>query len=102
MITTTIIIHTIKAYFAILGIAVLIAGWLADTLIGRYKVMRSSIWIMWIAAVIATMSSVVAHLYESYGVIHSYLVAVAFLAMAVGLGGFQATIFQFGLDQLHD
>ena len=33
---------------------------------------------------------------------HSYLVAVALLAMAVGLGGFQATIIQFGLDQLHD
>jgi peptide/histidine transporter 3/4 len=57
---------------------------------------------MWIAAVIATMSSVVAHLHESYGGIHSYLVAVAFFAMAVGLGGFQATIIQFGLDQLHD
>jgi dipeptide/tripeptide permease len=62
--------YTIKAYFAIVGVAMLIAGWLADTRIGRYKVVRSSIWIMWIAAVIATMSSVVAHLYESHDGIH--------------------------------
>ena len=65
---------------------------IADTRIGRYKMVRISNWVMWIAAVIATTSSVVAHLYESYDAFHSYLVAVALLAMAVGLGGFQATI----------
>ena len=92
----------IRAYFVILGITSSTAGWLADTRIGRYKVVHTSNWIMWIAAVIATTSSVVAHLYESYVSFHSYLVAVAFFTMAVGLGGFQATIIQFGLDQLHD
>ena len=94
--------YMIRAYFAILGITSLTAGWLADTRIGRYKVVRTSIWIMWIAAVIATTSSIVAHLYESYDGFHSYLVDVALFAMAVGLGGFQASIIQFGLDQLHD
>ena len=92
----------ISAYFVILGITSSIAGWLADTRIGRYKVVRTSNWIMWIAAVIATTSSVVAILYESYVSFHSYLIVVAFFSMAVGLGGFQATIIQFGLDQLHD
>ena len=94
--------YMIKGCFAILGITSSIAGWLADTRIGRYKMVRISNWVMWIAAVMATTSSVVAHLYESYDAFHSYLVAVALLAMAVGLGGFQATIIQFGLDQLHD
>ena len=94
--------YKIRAYFVILGITSSTAGWLADTRIGRYKVVHTSNWIMWIAAVIATTSSVVGHLYESYVSFHSYLVAVAFFTMAVGLGGFQATIIQFGLDQLHD
>ena len=94
--------YMIRVCFAILGIVSSIAGWLADTHIGQYKMVRISNWIMWIAAVIATTSSVVAHLYESYDGFHSYLVAVALLAMAVGLGGFQAIIIQFGLDQLHD
>ena len=95
--------YMIGAYFAILGITSSIAGWLADTCIGQYKVMSTSIWIMWIAAVIATMSlMVVVQLYESYDGFHSYLVDVALFAMAVGLGGFQASIIQFGLDQLHN
>ena len=94
--------YTHKVWFSIIGLTQLIAGWLADTRIGRYKVVRTSNWVMWIAAVIATISSVVAHLYEGYVSFHSYLVAVTLFAMAVGLGGFQATIIQFGLNQLHD
>ena len=92
----------VRAYFLTLGITSSTAGWLADTRIGRYKVVRTSNWVMWIAAVIATTSSVVAHLYESYDGFHSHLVDVALFAMAVGLGGFQTSIIQFGLDQLHD
>ena len=88
--------------FAIFGIILLIAGWLADTRIGQYKVVRTSIWIMWITAVLATVNSIVAHLFENYGGIHSNLLAVAFFVLAIGLGGFQASIIQFGLDQLHD
>ena len=52
--------YTSKAWFTIFGIALLIAGWLADTHIGQYKVVCSSIWIMWIATVLATVSSVIA------------------------------------------
>ena len=68
---------------AIFGVTLLIAGWLADTHIGRYKVVRTSIWIMWITSVIATVSSIVAHLIENYGGIHSNLLAVAFFVMAM-------------------
>ena len=53
--------YMIRAYFAILGITSSIAGWLADTRIGRYKVVRTSIWIMWIAVVIAMISSISAY-----------------------------------------
>ena len=37
--------YTKKAWFIILGISLFIAGWLADTRIGRYKVVRTTIWI---------------------------------------------------------
>ena len=48
--------YMIRAYFAIWGITSSIVGWLADTRIGRYKVVSTSIGIMWIAAVIETTS----------------------------------------------
>ena len=93
---------SLKAGFAMFGITLLIAGWLGDTRIGRYKVVCSSIWIMWIAIVIAATSSVIACLYSSYDDIHSIVLGIAVFIMTVGLGGFQASIIQFGLDQLHD
>ena len=95
--------YLLKVCLAVFGITLLIAGWLADTRIGRYKVACSSIWIMWIATLIVTASTVVARLYGGYDhIIHSILFQVTLLVMAVGLGGFQASIIQFGLDQLHD
>ena len=43
-----------------------VAGWLADARVGRYMVIRCSIWIMWIATVLVTVSSVIAQLIEGY------------------------------------
>ena len=57
---------------------------------------------MWIAIVLATVSSVIANSNESYIKINSILLQITLLVTAVGLGGFQASIIQFGLDQLHD
>ena len=92
-----------KAWLATLvGITLLIAGWLADTRIGRYKVVRTSIWIMWIAAVIATISSTSAYFSQSYHGINNTVLNVTMFIMAVGLGGFVINIIQFGLDQLQD
>ena len=95
--------YTNKACFVILGISIFIAGWLADTRIERYKVVHTSIWIMWITAVIATVSSVIANFSQSYhNIINENVLYVILFAMAVGLQGFLASIVQFGLDQLHD
>ena len=79
-----------------------IAGWLADAHIGRYKMIRCSVWIMWIATVLATLSSVVAQLFEGYFSIDTKMQALLLVFMAIGLGGYQANIIQFGMDQLHD
>ena len=94
--------YLLKVCLGVFGLTLLIAGWLADTHIGRYNVMHSGIWIMWIATLITTTSSVVASLHGSYDAVHPILLQIAIPVMAVGLGGFQASIIQFGLDQLHD
>ena len=88
----------------VIGITLLIAGWLADTRIGRYKVVSASIWIMWIAAVIATISSITANVYssQSYHDINKTVIYVILCIMGVGFGGFFVNIIQLGLDQLHD
>ena len=81
-----------------------IAGLLADAFIGRYKVIRISVWTMWIFMILATVSVAltaycqVGNHHHSEGTILTITLSVA----GMGLGGFQANIIQFGLDQLHD
>ena len=97
---------TTKPLVAIIvaGITLLIAGWLADAQIGRYKVVSTSILIMWIAAVIATIGSITAYVYssQSYYDINKTVIYVILCIMGVGFGGFFVNIIQLGLDQLHD
>ena len=85
-----------------LGLTLPFAGWLADVYFGRYKVIRWSMWIMWVASMLAAMSSVVAQLVDSYYRINKIISIVMFTAMAIGFGGYLANIIQFGLDQLQD
>ena len=85
------------------GITTSIAGWLADAFIGRYKVIHCSVWMMWLLMIAVTVSSVVGQLDERYYYNYSKIVqSVLFSLVSIGLGGFQANIIQFGLDQLHD
>ena len=86
-----------------LGLTLSIAGWIADVRFGRYRVMYLSMWIMWCALILATVNNVLertVHTYTSH--IHSYFNEALEIIIAVGLGGFQANIIQFGIDQLYD
>ena len=82
------------------GLTLPIAGWLADVYFGRYKVIHMSIWIMWISITLATASSVVAELVESYSSISKYITGALIITSVIGFGGFQANNIQFGVDQL--
>ena len=84
------------------GLTLPIAGWLADVCLGRYKVIRWSIWIMWIASVLIVASSVLSQLVESYYNINNYIGVVLLLIMSIAFGGYQANIVLFGIDQLQD
>ena len=93
---------TVVYYMLSISLTLPVAGWLADARIGRYRVIRCSIWIMWIATVLATVSSVISQLVDGYSIINTKVLVVLFVLMATGLGGYQANIIQFGLDQLYD
>ena len=85
------------------GITTAIAGWLTDAFIGRYKVIRCSIWIMWLLMIAITVSAVVGQLNEIYHHYDKHIVQTSlFCLISIGLGAFQSNIIQFGLDQLHD
>ena len=43
-----------------------IGGWLADTRVGRYRMIRCSMWIMWTGIIVATFGEVVADLSTVY------------------------------------
>ena len=80
-----------------------LSGWLADAFIGRYKVIKNSVLIMWLFVVLATVSVIIAQFADShYHLITEVLVPGIFCVIGLGLGSFQATIVQFGLDQLQD
>ena len=80
-----------------------IAGWLTDAFIGRYKVIRYSIWITWLLTIAITVSAIVGQLNEIYHHYDKYIVQTTlFCLISIGLGAFQSNIIQFGLDQLHN
>ena len=82
------------------GLTIPLTGWLADIRFGRYKVIRFSLWTMWISSMLLTASLVIIHCLDLYNlskILHAFLVP-----LALGYGGFQANIIQFGVDQLCD
>jgi peptide/histidine transporter 3/4 len=81
-----------------------IGGWLADTRVGRYKVIHYSIWIMWTGMVLATLVEL---LLSTVGTNcpkniknGAYLTLGSFTA--IGLSGFLSNIIHLGVDQLID
>ena len=82
-----------------------IGGWLADSYLGRYKMVRYSTWIMWISMIAITvwftMSGYLITGYSSgHPVLNKVIYATLIILAVIGLGGFQANIVQLGIDQL--
>lgn len=80
-----------------------IAGWFADVYVGRYRVIKTSMILMLFGA---ACFSLVEALNTKMGFLPKHVYSVVFftsiLVMCLGLSGFQANIFQFGMDQLYD
>ena len=82
------------------GFTIPLAGWLADIQFGRYKVLCFSMCTMWISSLLLTTSLIILQnldLHNLSKVLHLFLVP-----LALGYGGFQANVIQFGVDQLCD
>ena len=101
-----IMVHTErdKQHYITIGVTLPIAGLLANVYLGRYRVIRWSIWIMWIGAMLNTISSVVAQLVDGYGIMNKRCIIECLLQAitAIGYGSYQANIIHFSIDQLHD
>ncbi len=94
----------VYSVLVIVGVMLAIAGWLADVRFGRYRMIRCSIWTMWISSMLLTMKYVVFSLMEfnEQGLMSQILKVSLIIVLAFGLGVFQANIIQFGVDQLND
>lgn len=80
-----------------------IGGWLADAYIGRYRMIRYSIWMMWIGTIFIMAGEIFASVNGTYNAtIKEYVIYAMFAVMAMGFGGFQSNIIQLGVDQLID
>ncbi len=77
---------------AFLAVTVPLAGWLADTCIGRYRMIYCSILIMWGAAILETVSSVADSLSAGYYFAKSVIKQVLLALMGIGMGGFLSTV----------
>ena len=94
----------ITGVITIIGVTLPVAGWLADVRFGRYRVMLCSIWTMWISSLLLTIVYVVFSLIEfnHSGLIRKTLTILVVVLLVFGIGGFQAIVIQFGVDQLND
>ena len=95
-----------------------IAGWIADAKVGRYKVIRGSLRLMWIGALLYlgveilsyTLNDVVPYTVIGYSAavtdgFKNLLVAITvviYILNAISIAGFQANLIPFGVDQMED
>ncbi len=92
-----------RLYSIVWGLSLPIAGCLADVCLGRYKIIRWSILIMWIASILVVVSSILSQFVESYYYAkNNYITSVLFIVMCIAFGAYQANIVLFGIDQLQD
>ena len=75
------------------------AGWLADVYFGRYKVMKVSIWVMWLGSVGGTLLLMI-HLLSPHDVLKYVSLVIAKACVAIGSTGFIVNAVPFGTDQM--
>lgn len=97
--------YMIIALQGIFLVVIPIAGWMADTKLGRTKAISLSLQLSWLGAV----AQVVSH-YIQYSVSHGVLFnmalyglsGVALVLLCIGVGLFLANVYAYGMDQLQE
>ena len=103
--------HSIRAYLEVTAVILLllvaiISGWLADTKVGRSKVVQTGLLLSWLGAVLATIGSVLSLTVDTASnTANGIIQAVHFVALCTACGGaaiFFTNIVQFALEQMPD
>ena len=81
------------------GVLLVFAGWLADVYFGRYKVMKVSIWFMWLGSVGGTLLLMIYTL-SPHNALKYISVIVAYACVIIGLSGLNVNAIPFGTDQM--
>lgn len=84
-----------------------VTGWLADTIVGRFKVIYASIWLQWMGMIVLTLGSLLSYYPNpcdswSYYVGKYGLLPVAILIISIGISCFYPNIVALVMDQLED
>ena len=80
-----------------------VSGFLADAYFGRHRVIRASLWLLWIALAILSLSISLYGVSDEQWVVTTtrfVLPILALVLISAGTGGFQANLIPFGVDQL--
>ena len=86
-------------------LAAIISGWLADTKVGRSKVVQTGLFITWLGVVLETVFSTLISVHNTSKVVYDTLLALQHVALYTAYGGaalFFPNILQFGLEQMPD
>ena len=83
----------------VLAVLYVFAGWLADVYFGRYKVMKVSIWVMWLGSIGGTLLLMI-HLFSPHDVLKYVSLVIANACVAIGSTGFIVNAVPFGTDQM--
>lgn len=85
------------------------AGWLADAKLGRYKVMRYSLWMMWVGSVLLILTSILRYTLEMLVMPDKHdlvlkctlpVYVVIYLVNVMGTAGYHVNVIPFGIDQM--
>jgi len=76
-----------------------IFGWLADVHFGRYKVLNTGIWIMWVCSVAGVVAMIVQYLFPETSYVIHYIIDLLYFIAYSGCAAFMVTGVPFGTDQ---
>ena len=78
-----------------------ISGFIADVYIGRYRMIRAALCVLFIGYFILVVSFLVkGQLPKTHGVTFDIVHVIAFILITAGSGAFESSIIPFGVDQL--
>ncbi len=77
-----------------------IMGVLADTYVGRHRMIHICLWLFWVAYGLLAIALSLSNILSTSVVVRYIIPITAFVLLSVGAAGFEVNIIPFGMDQL--